>query len=116
MPGRPGPAAEPSPSGPQKLTVDPTATQLDVEPAVHLASSPSPSDSKPPPVADETGDVGAENPPPEQPGRPWLPLALALLGLSGSLGANAWLLWIARDFRTRYRTLLAEREPASESH
>lgn len=104
-----------APSGPQELVVDPGAKQLPVRPALHLEPSASPSDRTTREASAEPPSEAPEPTPAEPTGRPWLPLTLALLGLSGSLGANAWLLWIARDFRSRYRTLLAERDTASGS-
>ena len=48
----------------------------------------------PPPPAPVT-------PAPVEPAKPWLPLTLTLLGLFASLGANAFLGWIAWGFRRR---------------
>ena len=48
----------------------------------------------PPPAAPVT-------PAPIEPAKPWLPLTLTLLGLFASLGANAFLGWIAWGFRQR---------------
>jgi hypothetical protein len=51
----------------------------------------------------------AEDEPSEpQPAKPWLSFWLTLLGLFASLGGNVYLLWVALDFRGRYRAVLAE--------
>ena len=54
-------------------------------------------------MSDNTAETQPEQ---EGSGKPWLPLSLALLGLFASLGANVFLVWVASDFRGRYRALL----------
>jgi hypothetical protein len=47
-----------------------------------------------------------------EPARPWLPLFVTLVLLFGSVGGNAYLGWLAKDFYGRYRAVAAElREP-----
>ena len=43
------------------------------------------------------------------PPKPWMPLVLVSFVLFASLGGNAYLLWIAGEFRRRYRALLRRR-------
>lgn len=49
---------------------------------------------------------------PVPPAKPWLPLALALFGLFGSLGGNVYLGWIAWGARRRYQALAGETSAA----
>ena len=42
------------------------------------------------------------------PTKPWGVLLLAILGLFASLGANAYLVWIHQEVRTKYRTLAGQ--------
>jgi len=62
-----------------------------------------PADPKPAAESPQTPAVAVEQ---EDPQRPWLPLILTLLGLFASLAGNVFLLWVAADFRNRYRALL----------
>jgi len=67
------------------------------------------------PIAPKAEESQAEEPDAKGPGKPWFPLTLALLALFASLGGNVFLLWIAGDFRRRYRELLMQAgEPATE--
>ena len=51
-------------------------------------------------------------PTPAAPAKPWLPLFVTLVLLFGSVGGNAYLGWLAKDFYARYRAAAAElREP-----
>ncbi len=98
-----------SPSAPNTLPPDPTSRPI-VEPAVALTkpakatpSDKSSSESSPKPAWESTGDSSQQQ---EASSKPWVPLTLALLVLFASLGGNAYLLWIAADFRRRYRALV----------
>jgi len=54
-------------------------------------------------------DFGKAKP---EPAKPWFPLTVTMLLLFGSLGGNAYLGWLAKDFYNRYKTLAEElREP-----
>lgn len=47
-----------------------------------------------------------------EPAKPWFPLTVTILLLFGSLGGNAYLGWLAKDFYNRYKSLAEElREP-----
>lgn len=75
--------------------------------AVHMTPKPGEpepaADSEPGPAADQPAD--AEKPPP----RPWLLLVGTALALAGSLGGNAYLLWVLRETHQRYRSLAETR-------
>jgi hypothetical protein len=94
LPGAPA-KQEPMPAEttavPRTLLADPSGRPLEVQPAVHLQ----PAGSAP----------GSDKTPSPQPTRPWLAMTLTLLALFASLGGNVFLVWIAADFRRRYRTL-----------
>ncbi len=98
------PPAEPQPSAVQQAgftePASPSAPQTG--PSGESAPSDSPSDGLEP---------NPENAPSD---RPWGWLTLTF-GLFASLGANGFLVWVATDFRRRYRALLgrirADREP-----
>jgi len=47
----------------------------------------------------------------QAPSKPWL---LTLFGLFASLGGNVYLLWVAFDFRSRYRTLARRSRATSD--
>ena len=100
------PAAEPqfsSPSEPNTLPPDPISKPL-VEPATLLAPAEAAEQSEA--SAQPAWQPNSAALQQQEPPKPWLPLTLALLMLFASLGGNAYLLWIASDFRRRYRTLL----------
>ena len=96
-----------SASVPNTLPSNPTTRPI-VEPAAAIieldanrnarraASSPQPAWNP----GDEQPNASQKEP------KPWMPLMFTLFVLFASLGGNAYLLWIAIDFRARYRTVV----------
>jgi len=93
------PRTEPQPSPPNLLPGVSARKPLTAEQAVfHMArgdGGPAAPEEKP------EQDTPAEEKP-----KPWAPLVVSLLGLFASLGANAYLGWVALDFRARYQKLV----------
>ena len=97
-PFTPSPFAPPNP-----LEPDPGGKPITAQQAVRLQ----PADATPKPDSKLEPEATAEKQSQEEAqARPWKPLILTLLGLFASLGTNGFLLWIAADFRNRYRALL----------
>jgi len=96
------------PSAPNTLPVDPHSkpiveqTSATVAPARTAAASQS--SALPAWNADPSQQPLSGSP------KPWMPLVLVSFVLFASLGGNAYLLWIAGDFRRRYRALVRRRE------
>ena len=93
--GRPiAPSQAASQPVPRTLPQEPAGRPISAEKAafVEQAGAPQQAATKP---------ADAQQPPPEEPARPWIVLALVALGLFASLGGNVYLGWIAWDFRQR---------------
>ncbi len=93
------------PSEPPAFEPDPDSRQIPTQPASHLERPESTPDARPGPKADASSIAKKESPA-GGPAKPQWPPTLTLLGLFASLAGNVFLLWIMRDFRSRYRALL----------
>ena len=102
------------PSGPGILKPDANSAPIPVKPANHVKPSQATPDVRP--RAQAGANATAKEPPSaEDTANPWwLPTFLSL-GLFASLGGNIFLLWIVRDFRSRYRALLSRMSDAGGS-
>lgn len=74
-----------------------TFVELEEEPA-----------SRNPTTAPAPGEQDTTESEKAEPAKPWLPLTLALVALSGSLSGMAFFGWIAWDYRGRYKALLRQ--------
>ena len=102
----PSEAAPPhAPSDPPAFKPDAGSTPMPVQPANHVEQLETTPDDRSQEKADSKSIAKKESSP-QEPARPWLPLAVTLIGLSASLGGNLFLLWVMRDSRSRYRALL----------
>jgi len=95
-------------SAPNTLPIDPaskpiveqtSATVVPARPDAGSKSSAQPAWNADPPQQSSSGSP-----------KPWMPLVLVSFVLFASLGGNAYLLWIAGDFRRRYRALVRRRK------
>ncbi len=75
--------------------------------AVHM--TPKPGDDEPAADSEAVPDADQPNKANEPPPRPWMLLVGTALALAGSLGGNAYLLWVLREAHRRYRSLAETR-------
>ncbi|MHC4407266.1 MAG: hypothetical protein ACYTG0_47255 [Planctomycetota bacterium] len=102
----PSEAAPPDmPTDPDVFKPDAGSRQMPVQPANHLRQSETAVDDRPQAKADSNSMAKKESSP-QEPAKSWMPLTVALVGLSASLGGNVFLLWFMQGFRSRYRVLL----------
>ena len=88
------------PAEPPVFTPGAGSTLIPVQPAVHVEPSPTTPSAQPPVQA-------ALNDPATGDSAKWpLSPTVMFLGLVASLAFNLFLLWVMRDFRSRYRALL----------
>jgi len=101
--------ALPPPDVPGPFQPDPGSQHIDVHQAGHSETI----DMLPSPPSGPNQETTVEDAPEqadslsEESSRPWALLTLTLFGLFASLGANGFLVWVATDFRRRYRALVA---------
>jgi hypothetical protein len=79
--------------------------QIPAQPVANLEQSKSTPDERLQPKADSNSTPKKESSAGD-PAKPRLPPTVTLLGLFASLAGNVFLLWIMRNFRSRYRVLL----------
>ena len=99
----------PPPVAPGQFYADPGSQHIGVHQAGHSETidtlpQPPSGPSKEPAVGDDPKQADS---PSKESSKPWGMLTLTLFGLFASLGANGFLVWVATDFRRRYRALVA---------
>lgn len=102
-----------SPSGssrkPFRLEPDPSEKPLAHRQVAHAEHLTSQGDQGTPTTTsasrDKTESTGAAPVAKSDSPKPWLPLIVTLALLFGSVGGNAYLAWLAKDFYSRYRAL-----------
>ena len=97
---------EQPPEKPRPLTPPRDSKPLPAKQATYVSDEGSES-SQPKSIA-RKNDENREDAPNPQPPKPWMALTLTAVALCGSLGGNAYLVWIAMDSRRRYRELFAD--------
>lgn len=111
----PSAAPSPPPSGatPPDLPSEPPAFKpgagsrpMPTQPANYVEKLETIPDDRPLAKANPNATPSKEPSSAEDPPKPWPSPTVLLVGLFASLGGNVFLLWIMRDFRSRYRALL----------
>jgi len=94
---------------PGQFYPDPGSQHIGVHQAGHneTIDTPTPSPSELGERSAVQDDPDRADAPSQEPARPWGLLTITLFGLFGSLGANGFLIWVATDFRRRYRALVS---------
>jgi len=93
---------------PQTLPPETTGSPIREKPADHTDVT----GAAPPAEASPSDKPATDQAPASSSTRPWTPLTLSLLALFASLGGNAYLFWVARDARNRYRVLVEQTDGA----